>query len=110
MHLACLVARELDGAATQGLLARHEVIHASVATDGTDGPTDSAGGLVDAGTWRRATDAGVDPGSLLAAFDSQRLLAAAGDLVVTGPTGTNVMDLQVGLVSEVPEPPREERA
>jgi hydroxypyruvate reductase len=64
-------------------------------TDGRDGPTEAAGGLVDAGTLARIRAAGLDPAALLADNDSNRALAAAGDLVVTGGTGTNVADLQV---------------
>lgn len=65
-------------------------------TDGRDGPTDAAGGLVDAGTLARIRDAGLDPVALVKANDSYRALEAAGDLLMTGPTGTNVADL--GLV------------
>lgn len=64
-------------------------------TDGRDGPTDAAGGLVDAGTPRRLRDAGVDAQALLADNDSHRALAAAGDLLLTGATGTNVADVQI---------------
>jgi hydroxypyruvate reductase len=64
-------------------------------TDGRDGPTDAAGGLVDQTTWRRIKAAGVDPAAALAAHDAYRALAAAGDLLHTGPTGTNVMDLVI---------------
>jgi hydroxypyruvate reductase len=64
-------------------------------TDGRDGPTEAAGGLVDAGTLGRIRAAGLDPAALLADNDSHRALAAAGDLVITGGTGTNVADLQV---------------
>jgi hydroxypyruvate reductase len=67
----------------------------SAGTDGRDGPTGAAGGLVDAGTCARIRAAGLDPAALLADNDSHRALAAAGDLVVTGGTGTNVADLQV---------------
>ncbi len=66
-------------------------------TDGTDGPTTAAGAFADAGTLRRAQAAGLDPAALLAANDTHRLLAASGDLFVTGPTGTNVMDLALGM-------------
>ncbi|SLN76629.1 glycerate kinase type-2 family protein [Roseisalinus antarcticus] len=62
-------------------------------TDGRDGPTDAAGGLVDAGTLGRIRAAGLDPAGLLAENDSYRALAAAGDLLMTGATGTNVADL-----------------
>ncbi len=64
-------------------------------TDGRDGPTDAAGGLVDAGTLGRMRAAGVDPQAALADNDSYHALQAAGDLLITGATGTNVADLQV---------------
>lgn len=66
-------------------------------TDGRDGPTDAAGGLVDPRTLRRIRAAGLDPQALLDDNDSHRALEAAGDLLVTGATGTNVADLQVFL-------------
>jgi glycerate-2-kinase len=66
-------------------------------TDGVDGPTDAAGGCVDGDTVARARAAGVDPTAALAATDSHRLLARTGDLVVSGPTGTNVADVVVAL-------------
>ena len=62
-------------------------------TDGNDGPTDAAGGLVDGTTWERAIAAGFDPQRALAGHDAYPLLQHIGDLVVTGPTNTNVMDL-----------------
>lgn len=62
-------------------------------TDGNDGPTDAAGGLVDGGTWQRALDSGGDPHRALAQHDAYSALLAAGDLLITGPTNTNVMDL-----------------
>lgn len=64
-------------------------------TDGRDGPTDSAGGLVDSGTLERMQAAGVDPARALANNDSYHALRASGDLLITGATGTNVADLQV---------------
>ncbi|KDB01905.1 hydroxypyruvate reductase [Defluviimonas sp. 20V17] len=64
-------------------------------TDGRDGPTDAAGGIVDAGTLGRIRGAGLDPEALLARNDSHAALQAAGDLLITGATGTNVADLQV---------------
>ena len=63
-------------------------------TDGRDGPTDAAGGIVDGGTLDRIAAAGLDAAGLLARNDSHRALEAAGDLLVTGATGTNVADLQ----------------
>lgn len=64
-------------------------------TDGRDGPTEAAGGIVDAGTAGRIRAAGGDPMALLANNDSNRALALAGDLLVTGATGTNVADVQI---------------
>ena len=64
-------------------------------TDGRDGPTDAAGGLVDDGTLARIATAGLDVGACLADNDSYRALDASGDLLMTGGTGTNVADLQI---------------
>ena len=66
-------------------------------TDGTDGPGEDAGALVDAGTVARGIAAGLDPGRSLRAADAGTFLEASGDLVHTGPTGTNVMDLVVAM-------------
>jgi glycerate-2-kinase len=71
---------------------------ASVATDGTDGPTNAAGGLVDPTTAIRAGDRGLSPVHYLQSNDSYNLLKATGDLIMTGPTQTNLMDLQILLV------------
>ena len=67
-------------------------------TDGRDGPTEAAGGFADGGTLARARAAGCDPLAALADNDSNRVLAAADDLFITGPTGTNVADLVVAWV------------
>lgn len=64
-------------------------------SDGRDGPTDAAGGLVDAGTLGRIAAAGGDLAALLANNDSYAALEMAGDLLMTGATGTNVADLGV---------------
>ena len=71
---------------------------ASVATDGTDGPTIAAGGLVDPFTCSRAVEMGLIPLKYLRTNDSSNFLKATGDLIVTGPTQTNLMDLQILLV------------
>ncbi len=68
---------------------------ASIATDGTDGPTTAAGGLVDPHTCLRAIEAHLDPVRYLRSNDSYNFLKAVGDLVTTGPTQTNLMDLQI---------------
>ncbi|MCH2185642.1 DUF4147 domain-containing protein [Myxococcota bacterium] len=65
----------------------------SVGSDGRDGPTPAAGGYVDRESGARARRLGLDPAGLLTANDSNRFLAATGGEIVTGPTGTNVMDL-----------------
>ena len=66
-------------------------------TDGTDGPTDAAGGLVDGGTVARSRAAGLDAARCLDDNDAHALLAAAGDDVTTGPTNTNLLDLYLVL-------------
>lgn len=66
-------------------------------TDGTDGPTDAAGGIVDGDTIPRGRDLGLDAEKYLEEHDSYRYLEAVGGLFITGPTGTNVMDITVVL-------------
>ena len=70
---------------------------ASLATDGDDGPTGAAGGIVDASVPSRCRARGVDPQAALARNDSLRALEAADAAVMTGPTGTNVNDLYVAI-------------
>ncbi len=65
-------------------------------TDGVDGPTDAAGAYADGTTAARAKALGRDPRSHLADNDAYPFFQALGDLVVTGPTGTNVTDLAIG--------------
>jgi len=71
-------------------------------TDGRDGPTDAAGGIVDRNTTKRMTQAGVNPIALLENNDSYTALKASDDLVNTGATGTNVADLQILLIQPAP--------
>jgi glycerate-2-kinase len=66
-------------------------------TDGRDGPTDAAGAVVDGHTWSAITAAGRDPARDLAAHDAYRALDAAGALLRPGLTGTNVMDVVIGV-------------
>lgn len=75
------------------------VAAASVGTDGIDGPTDAAGAIVDATTTTRADAAGMPPARILADNNSYALFDRLGDLVRTGPSGTNVGDLQIFLLA-----------
>ena len=86
-ELALRVAAGLEGSH-----ANH--VFLSGGTDGRDGPTDAAGGLVDPGTLARVRAAGHDLRALLANNDSNTALRTAGDLLITGATGTNVADVQ----------------
>jgi hydroxypyruvate reductase len=72
---------------------------ASIGTDGIDGPTDAAGAIADSSSAGRARGAGLDPSRFLDDNDAHAFFSAIGDLVRTGPTGTNVGDLQVTLVA-----------
>lgn len=89
-EFALVAALALDGIANTSILAS--------GTDGTDGPTDAAGAFVDGDTIARAHAAGLDAEAMLANNDSNSFFAALGDLHMTGPTGTNVMDLIIGVV------------
>ena len=88
-HLALAAARLIAG--------RNELLLLAAGTDGSDGTTEDAGALVDADTCGRIALAQLDPDDALARADSAAALAASGDLLHTGPTGTNVGDLVIGL-------------
>ncbi|NPV87019.1 MAG: DUF4147 domain-containing protein [Anaerolineae bacterium] len=75
------------------------LVIAAVDADGSDGPTDAAGGLVDGSTQRRAREKGCDLHQALRTHDSYTLLEATGDLIFSGPTGTNVNDLMLALMA-----------
>ena len=90
--LALAAALEMRDSAGACLLA--------AGTDGTDGPGQDAGAIVDAGTVARGVAAGLDPERCLRTADAGTFLEASGDLVRTGPTGTNVMDLVAALKVE----------
>jgi glycerate 2-kinase len=74
------------------------VVVLAAGTDGTDGPTDAAGAVAEPMTIARARARGLDARRALAANDAYGFFGGLGDLVVTGPTGTNLMDLYLGLV------------
>jgi hydroxypyruvate reductase len=88
-HLALSAAINLQGHTGCLLLA--------AGTDGSDGPTSDAGALVDGETLSRGELDGLDARECLQAFDSGSFLEASSDLISTGPTGTNVMDIVLGL-------------
>jgi len=90
-ELALAAALHLDGWSTITLL--------SGGTDGTDGPTDAAGALVDGKTLTRARAQDLEARTFLDRNDSYSFFKTLNDLVVTGPTGTNVMDLQIILIT-----------
>ena len=90
-EFALTLAVELDGVGGWAALAAD--------SDGNDGPTDAAGGLVDGATADAIRSGGIDPEEALANNDAYAALEAGRALLVTGPTGTNVNDLRVALVT-----------
>ncbi len=72
----------------------------SAATDETDGPTDAAGAVVDSHSVERAAEAGLDPHEFLKYNDLNTFFEKLGDLIITRPTRTNVMDIRIILVAE----------
>jgi len=70
----------------------------SAGTDGTDGPTDAAGAFADWRMAERAQEMGLDPGAALRENDSYPFFERLGDLIITGPTNTNVMDVRILIV------------
>lgn len=89
-ELALALAVELKG--------RRRFLFLSAGTDGTDGPTDAAGALVSGRTYHRAVQKGISPEMYLKENDSYTFFKKSGGLLMTGPTGTNVMDLHILLV------------
>jgi hydroxypyruvate reductase len=89
-EFALAAALEIDGL--------DDVVVLAAGTDGTDGPTHAAGAVVDGGSAARARERGQDPRRRLDANDSHPVLAEAGDLIVTGPTNTNLLDLYLLMV------------
>lgn len=90
--------QELALAAAAGMEGLSGVLLFSVGSDGTDGPTDAAGGWVDGETAGRLRALGQSIDTILADNDAYHALKSCGGLIVTGPTGTNVNDLSVLLV------------
>jgi hydroxypyruvate reductase/glycerate 2-kinase len=90
MEFALSFAMEIEGIDGITLL--------SAGTDGTDGPTDAAGAIVNGNTIAKAMAMGVDPGEYLRDNDSYAFFKKIDELFVTGPTGTNVMDIQIVII------------
>lgn len=90
--------QELALSAAPGIAGLTNACVFSVGSDGTDGPTDAAGGYVDGETMERLREKGLDVFSVLRNNDAYTALEAAGGLIVTGPTGTNVNDVTVALL------------
>lgn len=91
--------QQLALAAAERIAGNDRITLLAAGTDGSDGPSDVAGACVDGGTLLRGRHAGLDAQQALAAADAGRFLDAAGDLLETGPTGTNVTDLVIAFKS-----------
>jgi len=92
--------QEFALAAALGIGGLNDLVILSGGTDGTDGPTNAAGAIVDGTTLLRARQLGLDSGRHLEQNDAYPFFAALGDLLITGPTNTNVMDLQLILAGK----------
>ncbi|MGH7424645.1 MAG: glycerate kinase type-2 family protein [Candidatus Methylomirabilales bacterium] len=85
--------QELVLAGAIAIAGGRDLVIWSAGTDGTDGPTDAAGAVADGDTWARAKEIGLDPQRALEENDAYHFFERLGDLVKTGPTLTNVMDV-----------------
>ena len=92
--------QQLALAAAMALSGRTDGYLLAMGTDGTDGSTTDAGALVDGGSVARGELAGLDAGACLRAADAGAFLQASGDLISTGPTGTNVRDIVMAVKTE----------
>jgi hydroxypyruvate reductase len=95
----CLLALALQLATTPPPADSPDITALACDTDGIDGTEDAAGAIVTPDTLSRARDLGLDPRQMLQAHDSYSLFAALGDLIITGPTLTNVNDFRAILVA-----------
>jgi len=92
--------QELVLSAAFGIDKLPNVIFASMGTDGVDGPTDAAGAIADTETLDRARKLGMDAELFLRSHDSYNIFKRLGDLIITGPTGTNVNDIMILVASK----------
>ena len=90
--------QELALAAAPAIAGLSDVCVVSVGSDGTDGPTDAAGGYTDGDTFASLADQGIDIPAVLGQSDSYHALEACDGLIITGPTGTNVNDVAMALI------------
>jgi len=90
--------QEIAMGAAEILAGMHHAALVSAGSDGTDGPTDAAGGYVDGDSFDELRAAGYVPSKVLADNDAYHALKAIGGLIMTGPTGTNVNDITVALL------------
>ena len=90
--------QELALSAAKGIAGMENTVVFSVGSDGTDGPTDAAGGIVDGATLSRLQEKGISVDAILQDNDAYHALGAVDGLIITGPTGTNVNDLTVLLI------------
>ena len=90
--------QELALAAAEGIAGLDNVLILSAGSDGTDGPTDAAGGIVDGDTAGEMAGLGYKISEVLRDNDAYRALKAADSLIMTGPTGTNVNDIAIALI------------
>ena len=90
--------QEIALGAAEGLAGCRDTCVFSVGSDGSDGPTDAAGGIADENTLVKLQAAGLDIRKVLADNDAYHALKAIDGLIITGPTGTNVNDLTVALI------------
>lgn len=90
--------QELALAAADGIAGMSNVAVISVGSDGTDGPTDAAGGYVDGDTVAALVEHGLTVAGVLAENDAYHALKAVDGLIITGATGTNVNDIAIGLI------------
>lgn len=91
--------QELALAAAKGIAGLPNAAIISVGSDGTDGPTDAAGGYVDGDTFAALYEQGLDYDTMLINNDAYHALQAVGGLLITGPTGTNVNDISIALLN-----------
>lgn len=90
--------QELALSAARGIAGLENTLIFSLGSDGTDGPTDAAGGLVDGTSLAHLQAQGIQVDAALQNNDAYHALKAIGGLIITGPTGTNVNDLSVLLM------------